>query len=241
MEPLFRNLRERLLRAGVAPHHVRRYLAELEDHLSDLLAEEEQSGRSSADASTAALARLGSIDDLASAMTARREFLSWSARAPWLVFCCAPVCALAAAYLVACVYLWCGWHLFLPQADTPFGARVHASMFSVENLYFQAGRFYYFFAPVLIGWGVAVVALRQRVKAAWPLVAWLLIAWMGTTARIEASRSTVPHGFGHIRMGFFFGPTHGFILSQLLDALAVLSIVSAPYLLSRWRLSLARS
>ena len=54
MEPLFRNLRERLLRAGVAPRHVRRYLAELEDHLSDLLAEEEQSGRSSADASAAA-------------------------------------------------------------------------------------------------------------------------------------------------------------------------------------------
>ena len=37
---LFPELRERLLRAGVAPRHVRRYLNELGDHFTDLRAEE---------------------------------------------------------------------------------------------------------------------------------------------------------------------------------------------------------
>ena len=61
-------LRERLLRAGVAPRHVRRYLTELADHLADLRAEEERAGRSRVDAESAALARLGRMDDLAKAM-----------------------------------------------------------------------------------------------------------------------------------------------------------------------------
>jgi len=33
----FEELRERLLTAGIAPRHVRRYLAELSDHLDDLI------------------------------------------------------------------------------------------------------------------------------------------------------------------------------------------------------------
>jgi hypothetical protein len=55
----FHQLRERLLRAGVAPRHVRRYLTELDEHLADLMAEEEAAGRSRADAETAAILRLG--------------------------------------------------------------------------------------------------------------------------------------------------------------------------------------
>src|ERR1700740_1459704 len=36
----FSDLRERLLKSGVAPRHVRRYLGELSEHLADLQAEE---------------------------------------------------------------------------------------------------------------------------------------------------------------------------------------------------------
>jgi hypothetical protein len=45
-------LRERLLRAGVAPRHVRRYLTELREHWADLTAEEEREGRNPAEAAT---------------------------------------------------------------------------------------------------------------------------------------------------------------------------------------------
>ena len=240
-QSLHKELRERLLRAGVAPRHVRRYLAELQDHYMDLVSEEDCSDRSPAYIEASAIARLGSIDELASAMTARREFLSWSALAPWLAFCCAPLCMLAAAYFAACVYLWCGWQLFLPHAETPFGAPFPGSIFSAANVYFQAGKAYYFLAPALVGWACILIALRQRITGVWPVVASVLLAWMGATSRIEASRSAVPQGLGHIRMGFFsFGPTHEFILGQLLYGLVLFSLISVPFLLGRWRLPPAR-
>jgi len=75
-------LRECLLRAGVAPRHVRRYLTEFADHFADLRADEERAGRSHVDAESAALARLGRIDDLAKAMIEQRQFQSWGAQAP---------------------------------------------------------------------------------------------------------------------------------------------------------------
>ena len=102
----FNELRERLLRAGVAPRHVRRYLTELADHLADLRAEEERAGRSRADAESAALIRLGGMDDLAKAMTEQRQFQSWCVRAPWATFGLAPLFLLAGAWFVAC--LFCG-------------------------------------------------------------------------------------------------------------------------------------
>src|SRR5438093_12523785 len=99
----FHELRERLLRAGVTPRHVRRYLTELADHLADLRAEEERAGRSRADAESAALVRLGVMDDLAKAMIEKRQFQSWCVRAPWAMFGLAPLCLLAGAYFVACL------------------------------------------------------------------------------------------------------------------------------------------
>src|ERR1700690_1731606 len=106
MPKSFSGLRERLLRAGVAPRHVRRYLAELADHLADLIEEEKRSGRSNADTESAAFARLGGMDALCDAMTERRQLKSWCARVPWAMFILAPTVALAGAYLAACLILW---------------------------------------------------------------------------------------------------------------------------------------
>jgi hypothetical protein len=239
----FNDLRERLLRAGVAPRHVRRYLAELADHLADLTAEEERVGRSRADAESAALARLGGMDDLAKAMIEQRQFQSWCVRAPWAMFGLAPLIFLAGAYLIACIYLWCGWTVFLPGADTPFGSAVHSiynSTYSLANIYFQAGKFYYFGAPVLVGWGIGLIAVRQRSKAVWPTFGLVLIAWMGATAQIHASRTTVLGGLGHISMNFFtLGPSGQSIFDGLLHALVIFTLTVLPYLI--WRLQKAHS
>jgi hypothetical protein len=79
-------LRERLLKAGVAPRHVRRYVRELSDHVADSVAAEKAAGFSESVAKERASGRLGSDDALIAAMVSRREFRSISARAPWLVF-----------------------------------------------------------------------------------------------------------------------------------------------------------
>jgi hypothetical protein len=226
-------LRERLLRAGIAPRHVRRYLSELDDHLADLRAEEERA-RSRPDAQSAALARRGSTNDLAKAMIEQRQFQSWSARAPWAILGLVPLLILAAAYFVACLYLWCGWKIFLPGADTPFGSRPTGPIHEFANLYFQAGKLYYFAAPILVGWGVALVAVRQRLKAVWPALGLILIAWMGGTAEIHASLAAVPDGLGHISMKFFALAS----FYSLVHALLIFSFAALPYVI--WRLGQAR-
>ncbi len=229
----FHELRERLLRGGVAPRHAGRYLGELADHLANLVAEEECAGCNRRDAEYSALIRLGSADDLASAMIEKHQFQSWSSRAPWAVFGLAPISTLAPAYFASCLYLWIGWKIFLPGANTPFGNRATAIV-GFENIYFQAGKFWYFGAPVFIGWIVGVVAVRQRLKAPWPTAAWVLVASMGATARVYASRFAVPHALGHIRMELFALDLSGeAIPGQLFHALAILALTALPYF--AWR------
>src|SRR6266566_9600535 len=238
MSQPFNDLRERLLRAGIAPRHVRRYLTELGDHLADLRAEEERAGRSREEAESAALVRLGAMEYLAKAMLGQRQFQSWCVRAPWAMFGLAPLCLLAGAYFIACVYLGFGWKIFLPGADTPFASPA-GPRYGFANIYFQAGKFYYLAAPVLAGWGMGFIAARQRLKTAWPTVALVLIAWMGATAQIHASRTTVPGGLGHISMNFFtVGPGKEHNLSDaLLSALVIFTVTAIPYLIWRFEKS----
>jgi hypothetical protein len=215
---------------------VRRYLTELGDHLADLRAEEEGADRGGSDAESAALIRLGSADDLAKAMIEQRQFKSWSARAPWAVFGLAPLLILSAAWFIALLILWSGWQIFLPGADTPFGV---TRVDSFGNLYFQLGKAIYLSAPFLVGWCIGLVASRQRLNAVWPMAGLVLTAYMAGTGHVQASRSTVPGGLGHIRMDFTLGPAVHGIPGSLFNALIILSITALPYLI--WRLLSARS
>jgi hypothetical protein len=230
----FNELRERLLRAGVAPRHVRRYLTELADHLADLTAEEERAGHSREDAESAALGRLGGIDELARAMIEKRQFQSWCVRAPWAVCGLAPLLLLFGAWFVALLILWSGWKIFLPRADTPF---IRIDGFAI--FYFGVGRLVYFCAPILIGWGIGLIAARQRLKAVWPTIGSVLIAFIGGTAQVHASRTAVPGGLGHISIDFVLGPSIQSISDGLFHALVIVSLTVLPYLI--WRLHRAHS
>ena len=163
------------------------------------------------------------------------QFRSWCVRAPGAIFGLGPALLLSGAYLIALLLLWSGWRMFLPDADTPFGR----PMFGFENIYFQAVRFLYFGAPVLIGWGAGIAAARQRAKAVWLSAGLALIALAAAMNRVHASRTEVPHGFGHIRMGIAFGTSVASIADRLFYALVILSLAVLPYLV--WRLQRARS
>jgi|SRR5882762_232801 len=241
MSKPFDELRERLLRAGVAPRHVRRYLTELADHLADLRAEEERAGLSRADAESAALVRLGGMDDLAKAMIEQRQFQSWCVLAPWAMFGLAPLFFLGGAYFVACSILWSGWKIFLPGTNTPF-IRLDVPLYGsypawFAIFYFGIGRSLYFYAPILIGWGIGLIAARQRVKWVWPTVGLVLIALTGGTAQVHASRPAVPGGVGHISMNLTLGPSVQGISDGLFHILVIFSLTVLPYLI--WRLQKA--
>jgi hypothetical protein len=225
----FDELRARLLRGGVAPRHVRRYLGELADHLADLRAEEERGGPGAADAESAALARLGGIDALAEAMIQQRQLQALSARAPWAAFGLAPLIVLAGAYLLAGLILWTGWQIFLPGTASPF-VPIHG----LAIVYFGVGRLDYFGAPLFIGWAMAIFAARQRSPSLWPLLGLMLIALAGGVANFYAVPSAVAGEAGHVGIGFDLLSSSGALVEDLRHAVLIFTLTATPYLI--WRL-----
>ena len=74
------------------------------------------------------------------------------------------------------------------------------------NLYFDVGRLIYFGAPILIGWGIALIAARQRLKAAWPgRFASDRMDWRHGPGAREPHR--VAGGIEHVSMHFSLGPS----------------------------------
>jgi hypothetical protein len=241
MSKPFNELRERLLRAGVAPRHIQRYLNELADHFNDLRAEEDQAGRSPEDAESAAFARLGGMDELAQAMIAKPEFQSpfhsFCVRAPRAAFGLAPLMFLVSAYVLASITLATGWAIFLPKSDTPF-VPVHG--FAI--IYFGVGRMLYFWAPVLIGWAIAFVASRERLKSIWPIAGLVLIACIGASAQVHATRTTtvstdVPMGPSHVVLALNSADATKAIAISPWHAAALLALTILPWLF--WRVRMA--
>ena len=124
----------------------------------------------------------------------------------------------------------------MPGRDTPFGV---GPLHGLANLYFQFGKYFYGSAPILVGWAVGVVAVRQRAKAVWPMTGFVLMAWIGAASRIRASRTEIPSGLGHIRMNFVPWPWFQNGHASLIHALVILLLAALPYLL--WRIQIART
>lgn len=230
MAAWLRDLRERLLRAGVAPRHVRRYLTELREHWADLTAEEERAGRNRAEAEALALARLGRVEDLARTMIERPELRSWMARAPWAVLGGGPVLGLAIGWGAALLILATGWKWFLAGAPSPFVPLLHG----FPIVYFGVGRMLYYWSPLLAGWGMIVLAGRQRVRAVWPVILGsLAVALLGATGSVDVRPPVAPGTSGDVGIRFFPPPSQyagaaGF-------ALLLFVLIAVPWLLWRWR------
>ena len=172
MRPQFEDLLDKLLRAGVAPRHVNRYLHELSEHLDDLIAAEERRGQSHELAEKLALARLGETDLLVNVMIAKKGFRSWTHRAPWVVFLLAPLLAVICAQIVTMLLL------LFPMERRDLAINHGYSL--VPNWFglFVAliAGFNEFVLPQLLGWGITTVAVKQRMRPVWPILGVLTTA-----------------------------------------------------------------
>ena len=189
----FGDLRETLLRGGVAPRHVRRYLAELGEHLDDLTRDQHEIGYDNEDAAMRARARLGSDDELAAAMLAQRQFRSWTARAPWAVFLILPpIAALAFATLVIGSLALVGKYFgFMPLSEhsAPLWFQtLAANLWAVANLAAKA------LAAILF----VAIAARQRLKLIWPFIASMLLLVLVVQSEVLFAA----HGKGYLKLGF---------------------------------------
>lgn len=184
-QPCFDRLSERLLRAGIAPRHVRRYVRELSDHFDDLVREEKEVGAARELAETRALSRLGREDDLADAMLARPELKSLTSRFPWAVFGLGPV-ALLALGVAAALYLEFGLLTFLSwlindvmgyapasAAAKVANAQKATQIFTVYNVLAVYG------APLLFAWLFYRIGAGQRMRLLWIVTGVTLVCVLG--------------------------------------------------------------
>ncbi|HTV21988.1 MAG TPA: hypothetical protein VMG12_25035 [Polyangiaceae bacterium] len=184
LTPELDSLRERLLIAGVAPRHVRRYLRELAEHLDDARRAELERGVDRAAAERAAWQRLGSEESLVESMLAQPELRSTSARFPALVYGLGPVLAwlaLAAVTLLGLVVVF----RLLPESvleqKKPAGLLAIAS--GIGTLYVRA-------LPVLVSLLAFRAAAQRRSRAHWPLAGAALVALLAGTLSFEALGAT---------------------------------------------------
>jgi hypothetical protein len=211
----FEGLREILLKGGIAPRHVRRYLAELTEHLDDLTEKQRAQGYEGEDAELRARALLGEDRELAAAMLEQKSLRSIAARAPWLVFgLLPPVAGIVAGFLLI-GSLALTAHL---QGMTTPGS-INAPEWFKALSFAVTGLGNLSLAPLLAGTFV-FLATRQRISWVWPLLAILLLVLLDL--QFHADFPAPGQRGGSLNIG------------------ALLWSSQADVLLAHWRLSLAQ-
>jgi hypothetical protein len=168
-EPVLRNVRERLLREGVAPRHVKRYVMELRDHLTDLIERECHAGLALPEAESKARTILGTESQLVQAMLDRGAPRSLAARAPWLAFGILPILSLLVLMILLGAASF-GW--FAPYHDSPF---TDLPM-SIRWLGLAVTALGSYGIGPLLALGCAVIAVRQRLASRWVWAGLALVA-----------------------------------------------------------------
>ncbi len=168
MQP-FENVREQLLKAGIAAGHVNRYVMELREHLADLTAKERGNGADAGQAAARARTLMGSDAQLVQAMLDRSPPRALSVKAPWAVFGLLPVVGL---FLIIMVTAMGMMRLTVPvraqlPADMPGG---YQALIAAVSLFTS-----YALGPLAAAVCITI-ALRQRLTSAWVWTGLVLIA-----------------------------------------------------------------
>jgi hypothetical protein len=84
----------------------------------------------------------------------------------------------------------------------------------------------YFWAPVLVGWGMGVLASRQRLRAVWPVFGMALVAWVGCMRQVHVIRPETASVGGHVSMGLAWP----FGVGNWIYWLVMVAVTVVPYL-----------
>jgi hypothetical protein len=224
----FAGLSRRLLRAGVAPRHVKRLIAELEAHFADLVAELQSTGLSPAECESRAAVRLGTEDAVAANILARPELQSWTRQWPWLAFVLLPLLALPLQFVLSMLAA-----LGVFNFSTRVLGLTALNPGAVPWVVGALQTYGVWIAPILAAGAACFLAARRGAPALWPIVGSALIALVGasTNASFEWSPA-VPRGVLSGGIGIQF-PDVG--LARSLRVIVTLLIILVPYLWLRRR------
>jgi hypothetical protein len=236
MRDLFHALRERLLTAGIAPRHARRYVAELRDHAADLAEEERAAGLMPAEAEARALARLGGQEDLVQALLRCGDFRSWSAKAPWAVYGIAPLLGVLTIYALA-LATFAG--ILETHRPTPGAHPVLPGWFGTAAV--TLSYLHNLVLPLLIGAAIAWIATRQRMPALWPSLALLIVGIVGGAGVSEVRLPKTPDDYIELVVGWSFLCPYVNLDSAFRHTAVILLLTLAPYLAWHvWRKAVPR-
>lgn len=169
MHDHFAGLREDLLRAGISPRRVHRYVRELADHRVDLIEHLEANGHSRQQAEREALQRLGSHDTLLLPMLADARFRSVASRWPALVYLGLPLASQIVMAILFAIAL-------IAAASTPLRPAL-ADLGSGIAILWLAG-------SVILSWTAILAAHRRRASMRWPVIAALAVSTLAAAMNI---------------------------------------------------------
>jgi len=194
-----KSLGEQLLRSGIAPRRVRRYLRELRDHFDDAVQDELKKGANQAAAEESAASRLGEPDRLIQSALARPELQSWSRRWTWAVYIVAPLVLFPAAFVATILVMVRLMHTVMPGTERPFPTPLLEILKAIRllNLYVL---------PVIAAAGFALLARRRGVSRAWAWASIALITFVGALPNLDVSAHQIGAGIGFAtRLDFLMG------------------------------------
>ncbi len=225
----FAELSERLLRAGVAPKHVRRTVAELEAHRQDLVAELRANGTPTPQAEVEARLRLGSDEALAASVLARPELRSWARRRPWAAFAIVPIVSFVAAFAVWAVT----FIMLVEELKSALGMALleRSGVRPITEFLFGAALWG---LPVIIGGLCMWFAAARRAGAAWPIAGVAVICLTAAAANLSLEWPAPP-ALAQFTAGIGIGPENA--MQVLTRGGLTMALVLVPFFAWRRRIA----
>ena len=209
------SVREQLLRAGIAPRHVNRYVEELREHLADLTERERRGGLDGNAAGERARELLGSDAQLVQAMVDKTP-RSLAARAPWAAFALLPMVALLVA--IGAIDLAMK-HLLEPvHAAWPGGVpNTYNGLITAVSFITS-----YLLGPLFVA-GCIVLALRQRLSSRW---VWIGLGMIAVLSALFGFYMNILPAVGGRPSGAVFSALPNVLVDGRFSRAATLSLVA---------------
>jgi hypothetical protein len=176
----FENLREELLRVGVAPRHVRRAVLEIEGHFHQLVDDGLARGESEDDAQSLAHGLLGTDQTLIHRYADLPELRAWTSRWTAVSFTIVPLLSFAALF-VATVVMLC----LVGDYMSPYLHQVHLSARASYLIDLAARVIFLWIFPLSIAGAFAVLAYRRRVAPQWPVAGIIILCGLASLINVN--------------------------------------------------------
>jgi hypothetical protein len=227
----FEDLREALLRTGVAPRHVRRAVLELNTHFHRLVEEGLARGDSEEAARLAARELLGTDQALIERYAGMPELRAWSSRWPAVWFTLVPLLSFIGLFVATMVVI-----CLFGKLMSPFLHHVHVSARVSSRIDWTAQIFFLWVLPLSIAAAFAVLAYRRRMALHWPVAGITILCCL--TALINVN-IVLTGGATPGQIGAGIGISMQSLPGEMAHAVAIILPIVLPLWLA-WRRSNSR-